>query len=277
MRIRTCLAGLSLLVMPVVLGAQEIPIPEKWDTTYVVILESNPVHIAPGDTVAASIQMAHIQYQLRLRAEGKASKGGPFGAVLVGDMVGMTHLTTDSESEARAIAENDPGVKGGHFKATVLPWLTPVDVAPRTSTVTPAEGEAIEEVARAFSAAYIRGDPEAMAEMYTEDAVIFPDQRPAIPGRDAIRRYWTLPANRRITDHEIIPDKLVVRSDIAYDHGRFRIAGTTDGVPWGPNWGKYVVVWKKGIDGKWRMYLDIWNRLHVDAPKGAEQPASDRR
>ena len=257
---------LAFLCLPHSMVAQEIPIPRQWDTTYVVILESNPVHIAPGDTIAASVQMAHIQYQLRLQAEGKASQGGPFGASLVGDIVGMTHLTTDSESEARAIAENDPGVRGGHFKATVLPWVTPLGVKPREPAVTPADGEAIAKVARSFSAAYVQGDPEAMAGAYTEDAVIFPDRRAAISGRQAIQQYWTLPANRTITQHELIPEKVVVKGDMAYDHGRFRVSGTTDGVAWGPSWGKYVVMWRKGADGNWRMQLDIWNRL--DQPGG---------
>lgn len=260
MRIR--LAGfLALLFVPQSVRAQAIPIPQQWDTTYVVILESNPVHQAPGDTTVAAAQVAHIQYQLRLQAEGKASQGGPFGASLVGDIVGMTQLTTDSDSEARAIAENDPGVKGGLFKATVMPWVTPLGVAARTPVITPGDAEAISEAAQAFSAAYVRGDPEAMVEIYTEDAVIFPEKRVAISGRDAIRRYWTIPANRAIAQHEIMPDKVVIQGDMAYDHGRFRISGTTDGVPWGPNWGKYVVVWKKGADGKWRMQLDMWNSL----------------
>ena len=132
--------------------------------------------------------------------------------------------------------------------------------------VTAADGIAIADAARAFSAAYVRGDPEAMAASYTDDAVIFPDRRAAISGRQAIQEYWTLPDNRRITLHQIVPDHVVIHGDVAYDHGRFTISGTTDGVPWGPSWGKYVVVWRRGADGKWRMQLDMWNRL--DQPTG---------
>lgn len=132
--------------------------------------------------------------------------------------------------------------------------------------VTAADGIAIAAAAHAFSAAYVRGDPEAMAASYTDDAVIFPDRRAAISGRPAIQEYWTLPENRRITLHQIVPDRVVIHGDVAYDHGRFTISGTTDGVPWGPSWGKYVVVWRRGADGKWRMQLDMWNRL--DQPTG---------
>ena len=129
-----------------------------------------------------------------------------------------------------------------------------------------ADSIAIAEAARAFSAAYMRGDPKAMADGYTEDAVIFPDRVPAISGRAAIERYWTLPGNRKITKHLLRPSKVVVHPDVAYDYGTFEVAGETDGVAWGPSFGKYVVVWKKGSDGTWRMQLDMWNRLEM--PEG---------
>lgn len=149
---------------------------------------------------------------------------------------------------------------------TLALCVSPALRAQETPAVAPADSIAIAEAARAFSAAYVQGDPAAMADAYTEDAVIFPDRVAAISGRQAIQEYWTLPDNRRITQHRILADDVVIHGDVAYDHGRFTISGTTDGVAWGPSWGKYVVVWIKGSDGKWRMQLDIWNRL--DQPAG---------
>src|SRR5918993_4526169 len=55
-----------------------------------------------------------------------------------------------------------------------------------------ADSLAILEAAGAFSAAYMRGDAAAMAALYTDDAVIFPEGTAAIEGRPAIERYWTL-------------------------------------------------------------------------------------
>jgi hypothetical protein len=60
------------------------------------------------------------------------------------------------------------------------------------------DSAAIHEQSRRFSAAYVRGDAAAMTELYTSDAVIFPERSAAITGAEAIRRYWTLPAGRRI-------------------------------------------------------------------------------
>ena len=116
----------------------------------------------------------------------------------------------------------------------------------------------IHELSRQFSAAYVRGDPAAMAELYTSDAVIFPERSERIAGRDAIRKYWNLPKGRRITRHVVTPARIVVDGAHAYDYGSFEIAGERDGKAWGPARGKYVVVWRRE-GGRWRILLDIWN------------------
>lgn len=135
--------------------------------------------------------------------------------------------------------------------------------APSPSPATPAAASSaiplIEEAGRQFSAAYVRGDAAAMAALYTDDAVIFPERSAAIRGRADIERYWTLQPGRRITLHRLMPDEVVVEDSTAYDHGRFEVAGVTNGEAWGPSEGKYLVVWKRGDDGRWRMHLDMWN------------------
>jgi uncharacterized protein (TIGR02246 family) len=117
---------------------------------------------------------------------------------------------------------------------------------------------AIQQLARQFSAAYVRGDAGAMSRLYTSDAVIFPERSAAISGRDAIRRYWTLVPGRRITRHVITPAQITVDGRHAYDHGTFEVAGERDGKAWGPSRGKYVVVWRRE-GGSWRIHLDMWN------------------
>ena len=141
--------------------------------------------------------------------------------------------------------------------ATAAAKATATDVA---ATAPRADSLAIIAAATAFSAAYVRGDADSMAALYTQHAAIFPDGTPAIVGREPIRRYWTLPPNRRITRHVLMPDRVEIIGDVAHDYGRFEIAGETDGTPWGPSFGKYLVVWHRGEDGQWRMHLDMWNR-----------------
>lgn len=154
---------------------------------------------------------------------------------------------------AAAIAGCAPSTGSGN-----TPGAAPGPAASRDSAT-------MHEAARAFSAAYVRGDARAMAEAYTDDAVIFPEGTPAIEGREAIERYWTLGPGRRITHHRITPTRIEVVGNTAYDHGVFEVSGTNDGEAWGPGHGKYVVVWKRGSDGRWRMQLDIWNRSPAPA------------
>jgi uncharacterized protein (TIGR02246 family) len=148
---------------------------------------------------------------------------------------------------------------GSRVAAAVLLALAPVCAArAQTARSDSAAISAIQELARSFSAAFVRGDAEAMTALYTEDAVIFPERSEPIAGVAAIRRYWTPRPGRRVTRHVLTPTQVVVDGDHAYDHGVYEIAGESDGVAWGPSHGSYVVVWRREPPG-WRMKLDIWN------------------
>ncbi|HEU4523384.1 MAG TPA: nuclear transport factor 2 family protein [Gemmatimonadales bacterium] len=129
-----------------------------------------------------------------------------------------------------------------------------------SAQMTPADSVELHRLARQFSAAFVRGDAAAMADLYTPDGVIFPERSEWISGRDAIRRYFTPAPGRRVTHHLLTPSRIVVDGRHAYDYGTYEIAGERDGTAWGPIRGKYVVVWRRQGDS-WRMQLDIWNSL----------------
>src|SRR5688500_2500614 len=130
--------------------------------------------------------------------------------------------------------------------------------SPATRPSADADRAAIEELSRRFSAAYVRGDVDAMVAAYTPDAVIFPGNSEMLRGRDAIRGYWTLAPGARITRHVATPTEIRVEGDHAYDYGVYEAAGERNGQAWGPTLGKYVIVWRRGPEG-WRMHLDMWN------------------
>lgn len=110
-----------------------------------------------------------------------------------------------------------------------------------------------------FSQAYMKGDVETMTSLYTEDAVLFPGNSEYIRGTEAIRKYYTLAEGRRITHHKLISIEVEVSGSMASDFGHYEISGINGENAWGPFYGKYVVVWKRGGDGQWRMHLDMWN------------------
>ena len=105
----------------------------------------------------------------------------------------------------------------------------------------------------------MEGDASTMAALYTEDAVIFPNNSEYIRGREQIEQYWTLPEGRRITHHRTWTVETEITGTTASDFGHYEVAGENDGQAWGPVRGKYLIVWKQGDDGAWRMHLDMWN------------------
>ena len=112
----------------------------------------------------------------------------------------------------------------------------------------------------AFSKAVMASDYQAIGDAYTVDAKIFPNGPDIIEGRDAIKKYWTLPEGRSTKYHKINPVEIKITGNEAYDYGYYE--GTTlfdDGKE--SSWrGKYVIIWRKE-DGDWKIYLDIWNAI----------------
>ena len=125
---------------------------------------------------------------------------------------------------------------------------------------------AIIQASTAFSRAYERGDTPALLAIYTSDAVIFPDQSEALTGRESLERYWTPRPGNRVLHHQLTTASLTIHGIYAHDWGTFEVSGERDGKPWGPSRGKYVVIWRKDPDGRWRMQLDIWNRRPPQQP-----------
>lgn len=112
----------------------------------------------------------------------------------------------------------------------------------------------------AFSDAYMRGDAKAVSEFYTEDGKIFPNDSDIISGREAIEVRWTLPEGVTVLNHKVTPSEIKIIGDHAYDYGYYEGITLSKDKKEHPFKGKYVIVWKK-IDGKWKIYLDIWNRI----------------
>ena len=118
----------------------------------------------------------------------------------------------------------------------------------------------IQSNTKKFSQAYVSEDYDAVANAYTEDAKIFPNNASIIKGREAIKERWASRNGYKVLYHEIISEEITFTNNFAYDYGYF--VGKSQSYN-GPviSWrGKYVVVWKK-VGDNWKMYLDIWNRV----------------
>ncbi len=125
-----------------------------------------------------------------------------------------------------------------------------------TSTVR----QEIEQRDREFEAAFNRGDSDAVAALYTEDATLMPPDADIISGRPSIAEFWVGARAMGIRSASLQIHDVQAAGDTAYEIGTATLtiqppdgAATTATV-------KYVVVWKRDASG-WRLAVDIWNNM----------------
>ena len=114
--------------------------------------------------------------------------------------------------------------------------------------------------AKAFSQAYVDGDLETQMEFYTKDAVILPGARNMIEGIDAVTKYWDIPKDIKVLSHKSTSTRLEIEGNMASDYGYYEGQSVRNNDTTSFR-GQYVIVWKKGNDGKWRMAIDMWSAL----------------
>lgn len=143
--------------------------------------------------------------------------------------------------------------------ATPAPEAAPVDPAAVRATIEARERE--------WSAAFLTGDPAAVAALYTEDGATIEASGDWRRGRAAIAEGMrpqldstTFTAREDVTE-EVIP----LGADWVFEVGHYSATGTSkaDGSPRSTS-GRYIVLWRKDADGVWRIHRDM----------GTEAPAS---
>jgi ketosteroid isomerase-like protein len=117
----------------------------------------------------------------------------------------------------------------------------------------------IEAASREFSAATVRGDTSAIGSLYTDSAYLLPPGR-TLRGRDAIKRYFAPKPGRAVLAHQIKSDTLTIEGDIAIDVGIWSVTTQNAGDSAQSVSGRYLVIWRRGHNGQWRMDYDMWHR-----------------
>jgi len=126
------------------------------------------------------------------------------------------------------------------------------------ATQNPDDETSIRQAAAAFSAAFEAGDTTSLGNLYTEDALLLAPGD-TVRGRTAIRRYFRPREGGRPFDHQLIADDLQVHGDVAIDRGRWIQEFELDDGGTNRFSGVYLVVWRRGADGRWRMSYDMWH------------------
>lgn len=117
----------------------------------------------------------------------------------------------------------------------------------------------IESVSAEFEAAFNRGDAQAMAELYSEDAVILAPGAPWLQGRDSAVEVWQKVLAQEVRDLDLETVSLDQQRNTATELGRFTMTAPDGQGGRQAVGGRYIVHWKRNLDGAWRLHWDIWN------------------
>jgi uncharacterized protein (TIGR02246 family) len=122
--------------------------------------------------------------------------------------------------------------------------------------------QAIEQVNSQVMAAFKAGDAAAIASLYSDTAKMLPPDATEIAGREAIQELWQSWLDDGLKDLTLEAIEVEASGDLAYEIGSFSMQAPAENNTMMTATGNYVVVWKRGADGNWRLHVDTWN----DAP-----------
>ncbi len=119
--------------------------------------------------------------------------------------------------------------------------------------------EAIDTGDQAMADAINSKDAESIGPNYTEEGSVLPPGAPRQDGRAAVQAFWQAAIDMGLADVVVNTHEVEELGDVATAVGT--LSGT---VPDGEGGrtalaGKFIVLWRKGADGTWRLHRDIWN------------------
>jgi ketosteroid isomerase-like protein len=129
------------------------------------------------------------------------------------------------------------------------------------------------EVTSALEMAYNKGDIQACADLYTDDAEIISDHNHSVVGKKAIGEFFEQQVSTDLlfdTDSKIS----VVSGNVAMEQGTYRIRNVQTGVD--VEFGDYLNVWRRS-DGHWKAYRSMYNVTRSPGALVSVQPAGDDR
>jgi uncharacterized protein (TIGR02246 family) len=116
----------------------------------------------------------------------------------------------------------------------------------------------IEEGNRLLVAAALVGNGDRVATVFANDGTILPfNRRGTIQGHVAIAEYWRERlASTHFLELELNSSDISVSGDLAYEIGTNRSKTQTGDAAPVASTGRYLVVWRLGSDGRWRIQAD---------------------
>ena len=142
------------------------------------------------------------------------------------------------------------------FGMTLIATLTSCSTTTRDVNADVAQVRAADA---AVTRAITTKDVDAISGYYANDAILMPTAEPMIKGKAAIREEWQhILAIPNFTNQTTTQD-VKVSGDLAYTYGVYRSKMMGENGKPVEEPGKFVTVWRREPDGKWRIVLDTYN------------------
>ena len=131
----------------------------------------------------------------------------------------------------------------------------PASASPDMST----EAKALAKLDDDWSAAAATRDAKRVASFYAEDAIAYPPNEPVAVGKAAAEKVWA----RYFAEPTYNLSWKTTHAEVSGAFGY--TAGTYEDSFKGPDGkmvvgkGKYLCVWRRQSDGKWKAVHDMWN------------------
>jgi len=133
--------------------------------------------------------------------------------------------------------------------------------------------KAVEEADARQMKAFADKDLAGMMANYAPDAVILPQNGPAVTGREKMEAMFK-EFSEMMTDMKWTITKFDASGDIAYEVGEYTATMHMPGMAPAPDKGKFVTVWKRRPDGNWMIVVDIFN---TDLPMPTPPPPAPKK
>lgn len=115
-----------------------------------------------------------------------------------------------------------------------------------------------------YVAPFREGRAADWAKIFADDAVGLHNRRPADVGHASIEAFGNLVANTfTLPQYDVRVTETRVGCDMAWTRGEYQtrmvFRDSGEPAPWGPQTGKFLVIWRKQADGEWKIEADMGN------------------
>ena len=117
--------------------------------------------------------------------------------------------------------------------------------------------QTIEEVNIKFGEAIRMGDAAALANLYTDDAVILTPEGEKIRGREGIEAYFAEGFRMGIKDVSLTTLELFEGDDLVCEIGKAVLTIQPEGQKSVESESRYIAIWKKASDGTLKLRVNI--------------------